>query len=281
MDMDILEIYPKNAEPETLEIMELLISENNLPFAWEESFDGGVGCFKVYSFGSHPLKELKIQWDEKFPNSEFIWKEMDSESWSSGWSEEEISHWKSSNFEVFIGEENLHKASDKVIVLEHSPHVFGDGQHTSTTLMLDAMEEEISKKMPERVLDFGAGSGILAIGAYKVGVKNVDACEIDDNALQIAKVNGKRNNCEEVGFYQYLPVELRYDFIMCNVQPPLLNSLLPELNAKLDKKGIVILSGYTTLDKRGIEVAMEQLNFQHVKDYKNKGWLATAWKRID
>jgi len=277
--MDILEIFPKNLDEQMQESIEQLISENNLPFAWEESFDGGMGCFKVYSFGRYPLEELKLKCEDNFPNCDYTWKEMDSESWSSGWTEEEVTAWESRSFKVFIGKEHIGKKNHGTIVLERSPHVFGDGQHTSTTLMLDAMEVAVKERMPVRALDFGAGSGILAIGAEKLSIPCVHACEIDADALKVAEINCKNNDCPSIKLYQYLPESLNYDFIMCNVQPPLLNSLLPDLNRRLDTNGTMILSGYTTLDKRGIEVLMEKIGFKNIVNYENKGWLATVWNR--
>ena len=76
------------------------------------------------------------------------------------------------------------------IILEIDPESsFGSGQHETTSLCLEALEDISLEGVS--VLDMGCGSGILGIGALLLGAEHATAVDIDENAVKIAVENAK------------------------------------------------------------------------------------------
>lgn len=71
---------------------------------------------------------------------------------------------------------------------------FGIGLHPSTILALRSMKEFITADTFDTVVDVGSGSGILSMYAYKKGIENIHALEIDEKAINTMKINFEKNN---------------------------------------------------------------------------------------
>lgn len=95
---------------------------------------------------------------------------------------------------------------------------FGTGTHPTTALCLEWLEGlDLSGKT---VVDFGCGSGILAIAAIKLGASKVIGIDIDPQALQASRENAKRNGVEElleVFLPQNQPDNLQADVVVANI----------------------------------------------------------------
>ena len=118
---------------------------------------------------------------------------------------------------------------------------FGTGSHPSTRLILNVLERHI--RGGERVLDYGCGSGILAIAAAKLGAGELDAVDIDPQALEVARANAQTNG---VRLRTALPEALPagdYDLVLANILSDPLVRLAPELAARTRPGGRVFLSG--------------------------------------
>jgi len=122
---------------------------------------------------------------------------------------------------------------------------FGTGTHETTQLCLRALGK--SWKCGKQALDFGSGSGILAIAMALRGMR-VDAVEIDllaqENALENAEHNGVR---ESIVFSALLP-EKSYDLIVANILKNVLIAFADGLVSKLNPGGTLILSGLMEQD---------------------------------
>jgi ribosomal protein L11 methyltransferase len=117
---------------------------------------------------------------------------------------------------------------------------FGTGSHPSTRLALEFLEKEI--RGAERVLDYGCGSGILAIAAAKLGAGQVDAVDIDPAAVGTARANALAN---AVALIVALPEALpaaNYDVVVANILAQPLIELAPlfaQRGARVALSGIV------------------------------------------
>jgi ribosomal protein L11 methyltransferase len=117
---------------------------------------------------------------------------------------------------------------------------FGTGSHPTTRLVLAFLEKAI--RGGERVLDYGCGSGILAIAAAKLGAAHVDAVDLDPEAVATARVNAAANGVE---LNAALPDELPaagYDIVVSNIlaQPLIvLAPLLASSAARIALSGIL------------------------------------------
>lgn len=135
------------------------------------------------------------------------------------------------------------------IVLE--PGVgFGTGSHETTQLCLLALRFIARTGGPlGSVLDFGSGSGILAIAAAKLGA-TVHAVDIDKRALEHARHNARLNGVDtRIGLDTCLrDPSSEYDVLLANILRPVLLEWAPALCARQSRKGHMVLSGLLATD---------------------------------
>lgn len=118
---------------------------------------------------------------------------------------------------------------------------FGTGSHASTRLCLEFLVRTL--RGGERVLDYGCGSGILAIAAAKLGASRVDAVDLDPQALEAARENAHGNGVA----IRAVPAEALepalYDVVVSNILAQPLIVLAPLLEARIAPGGRIALSG--------------------------------------
>jgi ribosomal protein L11 methyltransferase len=98
------------------------------------------------------------------------------------------------------------------------------------------------------VLDYGCGSGILAILARKLGAMNVDGIDIDPQAINAARDNAERNQCADINWF--IPADFalaregaRYDIVAANILSGPLKLMAPMLASRVAPGGAMVLSG--------------------------------------
>jgi ribosomal protein L11 methyltransferase len=136
-----------------------------------------------------------------------------------------------------------HAAPDpQAITLVLDPGLaFGTGSHPTTRLCLRWLEQNI--KPGETVLDYGCGSGILAIAAKKLGAGRVLGTDVDAQAIQASRDNAARNQADTEFL---LPDDLpagRFDVLVANILTNPLKALMPLLAARVKPGGRIVLSG--------------------------------------
>ena len=153
---------------------------------------------------------------------------------------------------------------------------FGTGSHPSTKLVLSFLEKNI--RGGERFLDYGCGSGILAIAAAKLGASHVDAVDIDPDAVRTAAANAAAN---DVPMRTAVPEELApalYDMVVSNILAQPLILLAPLLAERTRRGGYVALSGI--LDTQAAEVAAAYLPFFDAQVAQTEeGWALVVGRR--
>lgn len=136
-----------------------------------------------------------------------------------------------------------HTAPDpNAIILVLDPGLaFGTGSHPTTRLCLQWLDTDLPKGAS--VLDYGCGSGILAIAAKKLGASTVVGVDIDPQAVQAASDNAARNSVD-AGFYlPHAIPEAQYAVVMANILSNPLKILAPLLAARVQARGQIVLSG--------------------------------------
>lgn len=121
---------------------------------------------------------------------------------------------------------------------------FGTGTHPTTALCLEWLDGQPLDDC--NVLDFGCGSGILAIAAKLLGAKQLTCTDIDVQALEATRDNANRNAIAAEDMLVYLPEDMphqQFDVVLANILAGPLVSLAPQLIAYTRTGGRLALSG--------------------------------------
>jgi len=118
---------------------------------------------------------------------------------------------------------------------------FGTGSHPTTRLCLEWLERNVSEACS--VLDYGCGSGILAIAAARLGAGHVAGVDIDPQAVEAARANAERNGVTALFADSATPVAGEYDVVVANILSNPLRVLAPAICAHVRQGGKLALSG--------------------------------------
>jgi len=172
------------------------------------------------------------------------------------------------------------EAGPEDIVLWIDPQMaFGTGEHASTRGVLRLLEASI--RPGDRVLDVGAGSGILAIAAARLGAVHVLAVESDPVAIPTARENLERNGVAESVTLENALVDDAYldalgpgsvDLIVANVLSGVLIPLLPAFRRVLATGGRAILGGILTTEADRVVAAAEAAGFDVAREDVEDEW---------
>jgi len=119
---------------------------------------------------------------------------------------------------------------------------FGTGSHPTTRLCLRWLDKNLQGG--ENMLDYGCGSGILAIAAVKLGAASVIGVDVDSQAVQASHDNASVNGVDDIRFY--LPDDMptgNYDLVIANILTNPLRMLAPLLAKATRQGGRIVLSG--------------------------------------
>lgn len=130
---------------------------------------------------------------------------------------------------------------------------FGTGHHATTYMMLQAMQHlDLSGK---KALDFGTGTGVLAILAEKLGAAEVLAIDNDDWSIDNTLENINENRCVNVSLLRLdtLPADGRFDVILANINKQVLLREMAAMGQHLNAQGVILMSGLLREDLEDIE----------------------------
>ncbi|RCL02739.1 MAG: ribosomal protein L11 methyltransferase [Candidatus Tokpelaia sp. JSC188] len=181
---------------------------------------------------------------------------------------------------------NKIKTNDLSIEIEAN-QAFGTGHHGTTTGCLAMLNLIIRQKNPRNVLDFGTGSGILAIAMAKLRLVRVLATDIDPIATRIARDNIRFN-----GVFQSIDTvtasglhhpEIRnripFDLITANVLASPLMKMAPSLARTLTWNGSLILSGIFESQRNKVLAAYRTQGIYHSQSIHRDGWVTLHLKK--
>jgi len=159
---------------------------------------------------------------------------------------------------------------------------FGTGTHPTTALcLLWLAHQQITDKS---IIDYGCGSGILAIAALLLGAREASAVDIDPQALEASASNARNNSvAERLQLFtpNQLPQNLKADIVIANILSQPLIRLAEQLAALTVAEGQIALSGI--LKEQEDEVRKAYQNFYNLSrsDYKDEWVLITGIRRAD
>ncbi|KWF74282.1 ribosomal protein L11 methyltransferase [Burkholderia multivorans] len=171
-----------------------------------------------------------------------------------------------------------HDAPDPdALVLELDPGLaFGTGSHPTTRLCMEWLEQSVQPG--QSVLDYGCGSGILAILAKKCGANPVVGIDIDPQAVESARQNSERNRAEVTyGLPDACPAG-EFDIVVANILSNPLKLMASMLASKVKPGGRIALSG--VLARQADEVAAVYARYVDISVWReHEGWVCLAGTR--
>ncbi|BAZ93204.1 ribosomal protein L11 methyltransferase [Thiohalobacter sp. COW1] len=169
---------------------------------------------------------------------------------------------------------------DAVNILLDPGLAFGTGTHPTTALCLEWLDRHPPADL--EVIDYGCGSGVLAIAALKLGARHVWAVDNDPQALIATRDNAGRNGVGE-GVDTCLPEDvpaLQADLMLANILANPLVELAPTLAGQVRPGGMIVLSGILAEQSDMVRAAYAAA-FEHLVVDQQDGWVRISGRRRD
>ncbi|MDD5373430.1 MAG: 50S ribosomal protein L11 methyltransferase [Sulfurimonas sp.] len=153
---------------------------------------------------------------------------------------------------------------------------FGTGHHPTTASSLKAVARYVKKG--DRVLDVGCGSGILGVGALKLGAI-VDACDTDIVCIENSELNAQLNDVKFANLWEgsCSLAKDKYDIVVANIVADVLTFIANDLKNVLKEGGVLVLSGI--LDKYESKVLKFYQDFEIEEKIAQDEWVTLILKQ--
>lgn len=170
------------------------------------------------------------------------------------------------------------------ILIEAGP-AFGTGHHGTTLGCLIGFEHVLKTARPNKVLDIGTGSGVLAIAAIKAGAKRAWGTEIDADSVRVANENAAKNHAANAfktfetggGMNHTIRADAPYELVFANILFRPLVALCPTIAGLTAKGGHVILSGLLAHQEPLVRRAYEGHGLALAKRIRKDGWASLVF----
>ena len=240
---------------------------------FEEDGTTIVAFIKEELFGEAILKETLSQFSKHY-----TWMVIPYQNWNAIWESE---------YEPVLIEDFVHVraifhpviTSAKYDIIITPKMSFGTAHHATTVLMIRQMQDiDCSNK---QVLDFGTGTGILAILAAKLGAEIVVAIDIDNHSIENAKENVLVNHIENVVLQQRDSVEEsgKFDIVLANINLHIIMQNLEAMSEILNESGVLVLSGFLLQDEEILLHKSRELGLVLKKKVEKDGWCCLKLQR--
>jgi ribosomal protein L11 methyltransferase len=192
---------------------------------------------------SHNPEALKQQIVKSLPDEDVMIRTemLDDQDWTRAW----MASFQPMKFgsRLWVCPWHLDPPEPEAVNLRLDPGLaFGTGTHPTTSLCLRWLDAHCQHR---HVLDYGCGSGILAIAALLLGTESADCVDIDEQALQATRENANANRVEQ-RLHTCRPEQLtdrQYDLVIANILSGPLTKLAPMLASYTTADGDIVLSG--------------------------------------
>jgi ribosomal protein L11 methyltransferase len=155
---------------------------------------------------------------------------------------------------------------------------FGTGHHATTYMMIAVMKDFDFRN--HSVLDFGTGTGVLAILACKLGAGSILAIDSDEWSIENAAENITVNNCEKIRIEQKdsLTGTGQFDFILANINLRVIEENIEFIQQHLNQSGVFIGSGVLETDEEKIRIKALRAGFTMERLMIKDNWMSFSLK---
>ncbi len=250
----------------------------DLPFTgFEETAEG----WKAYLGKELPSESWREELDRLARRIPFQYElsEIPEENWNRQWE----SHFDPIRVEGFCWVRAPFHPENKSVPYQItiSPRMaFGTGHHATTYLMMSAMEDLDWKG--SMVLDFGCGTGILAILAHQMGAQYVEGLDISEEAIENSRENASLNgvslHLREGGLEEAQRSD--YDFILANITRNVILGHLDALYNLVKEKGHILFSGVLQSDEELLINSLQAAGLRQLGIYHREGWVCVHVQKV-
>jgi len=208
------------------------------------------------------IKELinnLVEYDIDLGANKVTISEVNEEEWATAW--KKYYHPVKISEQITIvptWEEYTPVSSDEKIIELDPGMAFGTGTHPTTILCIQALEKHVKPGM--HIIDVGTGSGVLTIAAAKYGAEEILALDLDEVAVNSAKINCKLNKVhDKVTIKQndlLKGVEFEADIIVANILAEVIVRFTDDVERLLKPGGLFISSGIIKQKRAEVEEAI-------------------------
>ena len=251
---------------------------DNLDFIYGQFYDYMTGLTEnhdelIFYFEDNKKEAVQSIISNQFINHDFNIQDIEYQNWHTSYEKYFKPIEINKDLMIVPHWEETKKNIDYIRIIPGM--AFGTGTHETTQLIISNMIDYI--KPSYKVLDLGAGSGILGIAALKFQAQEIIAVEYDedckDNFIENMELNNFHDKytllLEDVLLYQNYDVDL----ILANINKNIILDLLPNIKRYQKNRPKIILSGLLVDDRRDIVNLINKLDFNLIKEAQQGEWI--------
>ena len=203
--------------------------------------------------------------------------EVNEEEWATAWKKYYHPVKISEKFTIVPTWEIYNPVSSDELIIELDPGMaFGTGTHPTTVLCIQALEHTVQNG--DTVIDVGTGSGVLSIAAGLLGAKQIQALDLDDVAVESARINCKLNKVQDVVTVSQNNlldgITGPADLVVSNILAEIIVRFIDEAYQVLKKDGTFITSGIIQNKKLEVKTALMNAGFIIEETMVMEDWVA-------
>ncbi len=278
------------------DIKKEILKPNTLDYADNEFLEslGEDVIIQAYFQSGNNIDELLKKINDGLGNiSQFLdvgkglegYGEVDDEDWSTAWKKYYKPLQLTERIVIKPTWEDYSPKGNEIIIQMDPGMAFGTGTHETTQMCSILLDKYM--KDDTQVLDIGCGTGILSIIAAKLGAKTVEAIDIDEVAVKVAKENIELNKeMSKVSAYKAILSDLKqdehkYDIIVANIIANVIIDLSSLIPYYLKKESLFITSGIIKERKQEVIDACEKNGMSRIETLEMGEWVAMVFKCPD
>jgi len=248
--------------------------------------ENSQGAEMLVSLKSEINRLADLDKNSEYGRLEIAMSNVKEEDWANNWKQ----YFKP----LKVGKKLLIKPSweeyentENRLILEIDPaSSFGTGQHNTTRLCMEFMEDVV--KPNDKILDLGCGSGILSIAGILLGAESVVAVDIEENSVKTTIENFEKNNISSEKYTAYCgnvvvdetisdKLGTGFDLITANIVADVLIAMSSLFKKYLRQNGTLIVSGIIEERKDEVINAITEIGFSLVDEKEKDDWVAAKF----